>query len=394
MIVAVATKAEAQTSALAVADSLYAIGEYTGVIDKLEQVKDKSSKVYLMLARSHSAKGTLEDALANYKMAATGTDQAIAMTGYGKMLITKKKYKEADSVFTDLILAYAKNPNFYYQRGRAREKLRFQTENDTLALEGKVFSEATKAYLDDFKKTIALDSTHQKALAELASYHLKRKDYEQVEKLCKKALQSYPENVEVINLLAQNYFYKGWNKEAEDWFEKLIALGTETQFIYEKLGMSYYKDHYYDKAIDAYNKALQYSEEDWHLHGILAKLYNFTRDFEKAESHGKMALFFKDLPLDEDYYTLANTYRIHKKWLLAMEYINKALAENPDLEAAVYGKAVIADNYYEDKEAVLKLYESYVERFDKPYGMPRLAKERISQLKTEIFMSDDKDESN
>ena len=293
LIVAVATKAEAQTSALAVADSLYAIGEYTGVIDKLEQVKDKSSKVYLMLARSHSAKGTLEDALANYKMAATGTDQAIAMTGYGKMLITKKKYKEADSVFTDLILAYAKNPNFYYQRGRAREKLRFQTENDTLALEGKVFSEATKAYLDDFKKTIALDSTHQKALAELASYHLKRKDYEQVEKLCKKALQSYPENVEVINLLAQNYFYKGWNKEAEDWFEKLIALGTETQFIYEKLGMSYYKDHYYDKAIDAYNKALQYSEEDWHLHGILAKLYNFTRDFEKAESHGKMALFLK-----------------------------------------------------------------------------------------------------
>lgn len=389
LVALVVVKAGAQTPALSVADSLYAVGNYSEAIKQLEQIQDKSEKEYLLLARSHSAKGTLDDALQNYALAATGTDQSVAMTEYGKLLFAKNRFPEADSIFTDLILAYAKNPNFYYQRGRVRERLRFHNKD---TIDAKQLGEETEAYLDDLRTTVSLDSTHQKALAALASYHLKRKDYSEVEQLCKTALSSYDENVEIINLLAQNYYHKGWDAEAQQWFEKLIELGTESQFIYEKLGMSYYRDHFYEKAIEAYAKALEYSPEDYYIHSILAKLYNFTEDFENAKIHGNMALLLKDLPLEEDYYTLANTYRIHKKWLLAMENMNKALKENPDLEAAVYGKAVIADNYYEDKEAVLKLYENYVERFDKPYGMPRLAKERISQLKTEIFMSDEKKE--
>ena len=117
-----ASRAEAQeVSALAIGDSLYAVGNYSKAIDSYEEIKAKNERVYLKLARAHQAKGTLDDALTNYKLAATSTDEVIAMNEYGKLLITKRQFKEADSVFSALISVYDTNPDFYYQRGRANE---------------------------------------------------------------------------------------------------------------------------------------------------------------------------------------------------------------------------------------------------------------------------------
>lgn len=207
-----------------------------------------------------------------------------------------------------------------------------------------------------------------------------------VERLCKKALQSYPENVQIISLLAQDNFSRGFISDAIPLFEKLLKLGQNSQFIYEKLGACYYKRRNYEVAIDYYLKALDFSEEDFYLHANLAKLYNFVEDFKNAEKHGKLAIFYKDLPLDADYYTLGDTYQIHNDWPEAMENFNKALTENKDHKRALYNKAVVADNYYADKEAVLKLYEAFIEKYeDEEYAnydpILELAKDRSGMLK-------------
>jgi len=384
-------KAEAQNpSALTMADSLYAVGNYGDAITKYLDISPKNEGIYLKIARAYQARGTFGDALKNYQKAAKGAKNTIALNEYGKLLITTSHYQEADSVFTILTNAYQQNPNFFYMRGRAKMKFwdtakTYQT--DTL---NNVQQQAA-AYVNDFEQAVSLDSTHQKALYETAKYYLQRKDYPLVERLCKKALHSYADNVEIISLLAQNYFSWGYVSDAIPLFEKLLKLGQNSQFIYEKLGASYYKKRQFKEAISAYLKALHFSQEDYHLHANLAKLYNLTEDFENAEKHGKLAIYFKDLSLDTDYYTLGNTYKMHKDWQKAMDNYNKALIENPDHKMAFYHKAVVADNYYDDKREVLKLYDSFITKYEKGAAqydpILNLARERRKILNTEIFMA-------
>ncbi|HEA29728.1 MAG TPA: tetratricopeptide repeat protein [Leeuwenhoekiella sp.] len=385
-------KAEAQNpSALAIADSLYAVGNYNEALTNYSTIQPKNQAIYLKIARAHQAKGVLGNALANYKKAATGPEAAVALNEYGKLLITTAHYKMADSVFTVLIATYKDNPNFYYQRGRAKMQIPDTTSRvNTDSLTSK--NDLNTPFITDFEQAVALDSTHQKALYQTAKYYLKRKNFMVVERLCAKALQSYPENVEIISLLAQDNFSRGFVSDAIPLFEKLLELGQNSQFIYEKLGVCYYKRRKYDKAIDAYLKALVFSKEDFHLHENLAKLYNFIEDFKNAEKHGKLAIVYKDLPLDADYYTLGNTYKIHKKWKKAMANYNKALSENEDHKKALYYKAVVADNYYEDKREVLKLYEKFIDNYEngqyaKYDPLLRLARDRRAMLNEEIFMA-------
>ena len=398
LFLVLASRAEAQeVSALAIGDSLYAVGNYSKAIAQYEQIANKNEQVYLKLARAHQAKGTLDDALTNYKLAATSTDEVIAMNEYGKLLITKRQFKEADSVFTALIDVYKTNPDFYYQRGRANEN-RPSTisikEPDSI-LKQKIAK--VHKPLEDYEKAVALDSTHQKALAQVATSYLKRKDYPVVERLAFKALESYPTNVEIISTLAQSYYYKGWNEEGIEWFEKLLALGQDTQFIREKLGNLYYKKRKYEKSVEQYLGALKFSPEDWYLHATLAKLYNHTADLKSAETHGLFAVLYKDLPLDEEYYTLARTYEMKKDWKNAMKYVNRSLEEKPENKNAEYTKAIIADNYYEDRRAVLKLYEDFIKKYEKgEYAkydpVLRLAQERRDKLNEEIFMAEGEEE--
>lgn len=393
----IASQAEAQeVSALAVADSLYAVGNYSAAIENYERIPSKEESVYLKLARAHQAKGTLDDALINYVKAASSTDEVIAMNEYGKLLITKGKFKEADSVYTKLISVYKTNPEFYYQRGRANENMprdiKLNVSDSTVDNTPILFS-----YLKDYQKAVALDSTHQKALSELATFYLKRKDFRMVEKLAFKALESYPTNVEIIGTLAQSYYYKGWNEETITWFEKLLELGQSTQFIHEELGNAYFKNRMYEKSIEQYLEALDFSPEDWYLHSILNKLYNYTEEVDKAEMHGLAALEFKDLPLSDEQYTLARTYELKKDWKNAMKYVNFSLKENPKNKNAEYTKVIVADNYYEDRRAVLKLYEDFIKKYsDSEYAkydpVLRLARERSDKLTREIFMADDEEE--
>ena len=142
---------------------------------------------------------------------------------------------------------------------------------------------------------------------------------------------------------------------------------------------------------------MKFSPEDAHLHSTLAKLYNYTKDLKSAEIHGLFAILYKDQPLDEEYYTLSRTYEMKKDWANAMKYVKRSLAENPDNKNAEYTQAVVADNYYEDKRAVLKLYEDFItkhssSKYAKFDPTLKLAKERAVILNREIFMAEGEQE--
>ena len=391
-IIAIA-KAGAQAPALAIADSLYAVGDYTKAIAQYESIIDPSARTYLQIARAYNGKGVKNDALVYYKKSLDLNDkQPIAQTEYGRLLLSKSKHDLADSIFSDLAKRFPTNPEYYYQWGRALKKT---AAKDTIVLNKKVDNEKIDSSEKAFAKAVQLDSTHQNAMYELARHHLGLKEYEIVEKISEKALESYPENLKIISVLAQNYYHKGWWVEAIAWFNKLLDLGMDTAFVRNKLGRAYYEKRMYPEAIEAYEEVLAYDDEDWGTLITLARLYNLNREYDKALEYGKKALYFKDLPLDDVYYTMGRAYEFKKNYEQAMKCYRNSTKEDANNLDAVYATAVAADNYYEDKEEVLKLYEKFVAQSKKlkkrPY-LARIAQERMILLKREIFEAQEKKE--
>ena len=393
IVIGMISKVGAQAPTLAVADSLYATGEYTKAIAQYEKIQEPTARIWLQIARAYKGKGAKTAALNFYKKSLELNDkQPIAATEYGRLLLTKSKFKEADSVFSILSRRYPTNAEYHYQWGRALKKTAVK---DTLVFSKKADNEKIDTSEKAFAKAVQLDSTHQKAMFELAKYHLGHKNYPEVETICKKALESEPENIEIIGVLAQSYYYKGWWIEAIDLFNQLLDMGVDTLFVRNKLGRAYYEKRMYPEAIEAYEEVLAYDDEDWGTLITLARLYNFNREYNKAINHGIKALKFKDLPLDDVYYTMGRSFEFKKNFPEAMKHYQRAVKEDPYNFNALYAIAVAADNYYEDKEEVLALYEKFVSNFEnvkRPPYIKRIADDRIVILKREIFEAQEKKE--
>lgn len=380
------SKAGAQTPAFVVADSLYAAGNYSKAIAKYENAPP-TAKSKLQIARSYKSLGNGDLALKSYvESLQLNSEQAITAYEYGKLLITKKKLKTADSIFEVLTKRYPNNPEYHYQRGRALKSI----APDSIRRADHLRNGVKNA----FAKAVSLDSTHLKAIGQLALFHLEKREYPEVEQLCAMALRQDPENIEIIGLLAQNFYYRGFFSEAVDEFEKLVALGQSSAFIHEKLGKSYYEERMYELAIEQYKILLEFDDEHYGTYHIISKLYNFLKDKEKALEYGEKALYYKDLPLDDLHMTLGATYRLHKQWPEAIAQFQEAIKENPQEGNAYHAIAICADNYYKDKQAVVRLYEQFITKFE---GNPKyiytvkLAQDRVKILNREIFMEKDED---
>ncbi len=154
----VAFKAEAQTSALAVSDSLFAVGEYAGAINKLQEIDPQTEKTYLKLAKNYAANRQPEIALENYKkVLSKNPDRVLTAVDYGELLVKTGKLNSADSLFKILAEKYPKNANFKFQQGLIKEKLKDSTA------------------LGYFMHTMILDTTHQGALYKLAKDKLRNR---------------------------------------------------------------------------------------------------------------------------------------------------------------------------------------------------------------------------
>lgn len=386
--------AGAQSPAIVMGDSLYATGNYTKAVKIYESIKNKDAKTLFKIARAYKGKGLKSQAIIYYKESLEQKeDQPIAQTEYGRLLLSSARFSIADTVFRDLVRKYPDNPEYYYLLGRTlkakKGKSIPQVKVDTNEKDN-TFSIPLLA----FEKAVQLDPTHQKAVFELSKIYLSKKAYPIVEKITKVALEAEPENVEIISVLAQNYFHRGWWKESIEMFEKIVDLGKATAFVHNRLGRSYYQKRIYDKAIEQYEILLNFDEEDWGTHLILAKLYNYGIDREKALEHAKKAMFYKDLPLDDVLFTTGRIYEGRKQFPEAMKVLQEAIKENPDNLEAHYAIAIAADNYYEDKEAVLKKYEKAVGKYRKAKKSPyfiKLMENRMTDLKREIFMDTEKE---
>ncbi|UBZ07485.1 tetratricopeptide repeat protein [Salegentibacter mishustinae] len=368
-----AFKAEAQTSALAVSDSLYAVGEYAGAINKLQEIDPQTKKTYLKLAKNYAANRQPEIALENYKkVLSKNPDRVLTAVDYGELLVKTGKLNSADSLFKILAEKYPKNANFKYQLGLIKEKLKDSTA------------------ISYFMFTIALDNTHQGALYKLAKDKLRNRQYTMAEHYSKQGLRANANNASLLSILAQTYSSLKLYKEAIPHYEKLIELGEDTEFIYNKLGFAYYRLGDYKKAVKMYNEALNFEDRNSATHYTLGKLYALIGDLDKSETHLLMSILIKKQPVDAEFFSLGLTYKMQEKHKSALENFNKALEGNPDHERALYERAVAADNYMADDETVIGYYQMYFDKYESigNDGMLYRAKTRIIDLKQKIHLAE------
>ena len=371
LLILITIKVGAQTPTLVIADSLYAVGNYSEAIQRLENLQDKSDATQLRLAKFYQANGNSDLAMVFYRsILQQHPEKLLTAIRYGDVLVKAGNLRSADSLFQNLAKEYPNNASFQFQIGSIKERL------------------VDSTYLDYLHKTIILDSTHQQALFKIAKYALSRRNFQIAEKMSMQGLQSNPNNASLLSILAQTYIKENSFVLAISPLEKLLELGQGNEFVHSKLGFCYYQQNYFEEAIEQYKLALGYEDRNSDTHYNLGKLYAKLGDLKRSETHLLMALLIKKQPVDSEFLSLALTYKLQEDYQKALQYFNSALEENPDNERALYERAIAADNYYKDKTTVLNYYRVYLNRYeaDGNESLIFLAQSRIKDIKTELHL--------
>lgn len=362
-------KTEAQNSVLKLADSLYLNGNYSKAIEHYK-LHENQPDVFDKIAKAYMAIGNYEEALKNYEFSITSNPKdALSKYEYAKLLSRTKNYDEASKVFNELVYLDYKNPNYHYELGLVLEQLKDSTA------------------MNRFRSAFDLDKTHQKAIYKIAKYFLQKRKHEAVDSYTDKGLESYPNNLELISLKAQNYYWKQDYKEAVNWFERLLELGETSEFIYEKLSLCYYQLNNVEKALENRLFALKYNPNDASMRYVIGTYYLDLNDFKNAEKYINQALLLLDQPLDAEYMKLATVLNRQEKYKESISALNKAINENPSNELAYLHLAITKESYYADYDAKIKAYEDIKNKFPKSMIL-KFVDAQISKLKEEKFIKE------
>lgn len=363
-------KNKAQNSVLNQADSLYSTGNFSKAIE-VYKTYNSQNEVHEKVAKAYMAIGNYGEALKHFKASVEAhPDDELLKYDYAKLLSKTKHHEKASKLFNDLVYMDYRNPNYHYELGLALEEL-----NDSTAM-------------NRFWSTYDLDPTHQKAIYKIAKHFVQKRQYGLAEKYINKGLDTYENNVELINLNALNFYYQQNYTKAIVWFEKLISLGESSEFIHEKLSTSYAQEHEFKKAIEQRLLALKFNPYDATAIYVIGTYYEKLEDFINAEKFIKQSLLLKDVPLDGEYQKLGMVYNRQGKYREAIEAFQISIKENPENIEAVFLSIISKDKYYKDIDTKIKLYENFMEHHPKSVYV-QFAKSRLKELKQEKFLEED-----
>lgn len=359
-------------SALRIADSLYALGNYNEAITNYKKAGN-SAAIYTKLAKSYDAAGNTSEALEYYKRSLDLNPNAtITAYQYAKLLSEAGDLKAADSLFNLLMQQYPKNANFAYELGQVKEK-----RKDSTAILSYTFAHF-------------MDSTHINALYKIARHHTVKRNFSSALNFIDKGLAIDPASNRFITLRALVAFYYKNYHEAVKNYELLLNANQSNEQLHENLAISYVQTNQFEKAIDQYTILInEYNDKIPSYHFNLAKAYQALHYYDKAIRHTEIAIVLQDISLEREYLQLATIYKRQGDPKLVFEMMGKAVAENPNSDMLHYQRAIAADNYFEDKQSIIEYYESYLKYFGEKGNYRDLAKQRVSDLKREIHFEKD-----
>ncbi|MFL1894909.1 tetratricopeptide repeat protein [Aquimarina sp. 2-A2] len=341
------TASQAQQDAIKKADSLFTVGSYASAIVIYSNTGQLNSNLHLKIAKAHNANGNHGKAIYHYEEAirSTNTSAVLLQNELARLYYKTKRFETADSLYTLLTDNYPTNPDFQYRLGLIKENLR-----DSMAM---------SYYL----KAFYLDSTHQKSCGKIASSYLRKRAYKKVDSLISIGLNSYPDNIELISLRAQNEMLQQHYSNAILHFQRLLTLNQQNEYIHSSLGHCYNRSYQFKLAIKHYTLALSYDNQNSTYHIHLAFAHYKESKFKKAIEHYRTAIQLKRPSIDEELFQIAMMYRHQENWKDAIAHMKIYIKEAPDSHRGHYQLALFYDAYYKDPELKIKQYESYINRF-------------------------------
>ena len=362
-------KTEAQTSVLQFADSLFNNGNYSKAIEHYKN-HTPQEEVFYKMAKAYMALGNYDEALLNLESAIkSNPENTLLKYDYAKLLSATRKSNKALAVFNELVAIDPSNPNYHYELGLVLEPTK-----DSLAQ-------------THYVKAFQLDQTHQKAIYKIGKYYLTKRKHETADSIIDIGLKTYANNIELISLKAQNYFWQEYYTKAITWFEKLIETGESSEFIFEKLSISYAQNYDYEKALEYRLKALKYNPNDAVARYVIGTYYEKLNDLEKAEKYINDALLILDKPLDAEYAKLATVLNRQKKYKESIVALKKSINEDPSNEFSHLQLAMTLQEYYADYDAKIDAFEKFKQKFPNS-KLNDYVDGYISKLKGEKFIKE------
>jgi tetratricopeptide (TPR) repeat protein len=369
LLIIIIYKTEAQSSVLNIADSLYLNGNYSKAISTY-QSHSNQDQVFDKIAKSYVALGNYDEALNYYKFTIEAhPEDPLAKYEYAKLLSKTKQFEASIDVFNELMNIDFRNPNYHYEMGLALEKI-----EDSSAI-------------NRFRTAYDLDDTHQKAIFKIAKHFLIKRKHEISHRYIDKGLESYSNNLELISLKAQNYYYQDYYKDAKIWFQKLIDLGESSEFIHEKLSIIHAELSEYKQAITHRKQVLKYNPYDSNALFLIGTYYERLNDFANAETYILQALKLKDVPLDFEYQKLGMVFNRQGRYQEAIEAFKRSLKEEPENLSSAFFIVTTMDHYYADIDSKIKAYQDFIENYSNSPFLS-FAKQRLSELEQEKFLKE------
>lgn len=360
-------KAVAQATALSVGDSLYALGHFSKAINAYAKVgNDRAS---LQIARAYNSMGSFDKAMLQYSTLLEGTPTMdIARFELGKLCLKTKNYGPAGELFNSLAAKGQGNPEFHYYLGRTLEQI-----GNRGGANG------------EFRKAIALDSTHIRSLYSLAKYFTAAGEKDSVLKYVDLGLRVYGEDVSLLHLKAMVYFKNGEFRRAAPLFEHLLALGEDRPFIYKNLAYCNFRNLEPEKAIDNYRLLMGSPDYLAAAYTGLGEVYLKENQLDSAQYYIRKSMEERRVAFDQEYADLGRIARLRGNTKGALDHYTKAWEENPKNHFFYLQVCQLADEHYKDPKIVIRYYEKLLELYpDIPAFMGEQAKKRISGLREEI----------
>lgn len=363
-------KAEAQTSALAIADSLYHIGNYSNAINEYSKVGGVSSA--LQIARSYNAIGNYEKAIKQYQyVVGEDVEHQLAQFELGKLLLKVKRFEEAKSVFTDLSILNEGNPEFQYYLGEVYKELNKADES-----------------LVHYKNAVSLDSTHLRSLFQLSKYYTIKQERDNALKYILKGLDYYENDVSLINLHALVLFNDFQFEKAIPLFEQVLELGEDKDYVYQKLGYSYNKNWEFEKAKQTYKVLLNRDDTNSQTYFDLASVYQKENKLDSAKIFINKAMDAQKPIFAQGYNELAGIAHQQKDLKTALKFYQMAHQEDKSDARIYYNIVTVYDQLGSDLGKKLVYYQNFLKQYPNEHPFYyETAKKRISELKEEIHFS-------
>ncbi|WP_041495914.1 tetratricopeptide repeat protein [Nonlabens marinus] len=357
-----------------VGDSLMEVGDYKGAIEMYSSLEDSSGHVRFKMARAYTATGNTGKAIKAYqqglKVEATGARPRYEL---GRLYLSNNQPIQALLIFRKLREEFPENATYAFYYGQGLEKIKAEDQA-----------------MDVYENVLALDPDYRNARMELVVLLIKKRETAQAIKLAKEELQKNPEDIKFNSLIAQAYFQAKIYSKTIEHLEKLFELGNDTDYNRRTLGMAYFEDTQWEKAIENFDVFLkQYDDKDAALYFAKSRAHLKLREYDKSQDAIEYAIMLRRPVLHLEYLQLSAIMAAQEDYKGTFDAMKLAYEENGEDPIIAYQLAVAADRYFEDKKTILTYYERYLNKFgsDNTYG--DYASARASDLKKELFMSPD-----